>query len=453
MPLPAHSALPERSPSLTSSSSMSSRSTSPGPFTPALGGHSSDSENHHLKGGNAVLARQQALLERSASGHSLIGNGAGGGSLTRKGSVQSIKNSFSDRFDTTPEKPQWSRGHASALSTGSAASTSFPRTGSIADRYRPQSPESANSTPRQSRVPLSALPNSGSSRPGTPGSSSAPSTPSQRVSRLNSLTSASKPHSSTLFPRDQPSVPSSPTASTTTSAAPAPRDVLFGNSSGSPMTCTRSADSPAPHSPSTSRVRTNSASSLYRAGSIERGASPSLSTPSTPTGYSSVISAAQRGTHRYTRSLDTSPSLDSYSPAPSEMNGHHGGGAGHGRRGLDRLSEHWDQEGPLLDEDEIDPPFSPTPGRVMSPSFASPEIDRQKEMHMPGHIEMHRGRGATGRVVLARKATVSAGGWVLPSNSTKAIDISRHHVVAYEYLSHVAEYVVQRLGWYVAVVK
>lgn len=61
---------------------------------------------------------------------------------------------------------------------------------------------------------------------------------------------------------------------------------------------------------------------------------------------------------------------------------------------------------------------------------------------MPGYIDMHRGKGASGRVVLARKATVSAGGWVLPSNSVRAMDISRHHVVAYEYLSHVAEYAV-----------
>lgn len=56
-----------------------------------------------------------------------------------------------------------------------------------------------------------------------------------------------------------------------------------------------------------------------------------------------------------------------------------------------------------------------------------------------GRLEMHRGKGATNRVILARKPTMSAAGWVLPSNSVKAMDISRNHVVAYEYLSHVAE--------------
>lgn len=412
MPTFTHGSLPDRSPSLTSSSSISSRSTSPGPFTPALGGYTSDSENH-LKGGNAVLARQQALLERSASSTSL--------GLTRKSSVQSIKASFGDRFDTpnasseTSPLKSWSRGHTPSRSSGSV-----PRTGTVADRYRPQTPESAASTPRQSRVPLSVMSNSGTARAATPGTNSAPPTPSQRVSRLNSLTSASKPSSSTLTSQNT-SAPSSPT--------PTSRNGL----QGSPMLRTQSADSPA------SRTRTNSNSSLNRTASVERAQSPSMSTPSTPTGYSSVLSAASRSTHRYTRSLESSPSLDTYSPAPSEMNGHYGGG--HGRRGLDRLSEHWDQEGPLLDEDEIEPPLSPTPNRMRSPTFASPEIDKQKEMHMPGHIEMHRGRGATGRVVLARKPTVSAGGWVLPSNSAKAIDISRHHVVAYEYLSHVAEFV------------
>ena len=51
------------------------------------------------------------------------------------------------------------------------------------------------------------------------------------------------------------------------------------------------------------------------------------------------------------------------------------------------------------------------------------------------------GKGANGRVTLKRKATVSSYGMVLPSNSVRAMDISRQHVAAYEYLQHVAEYV------------
>lgn len=406
----------ERSPSLTSS--LSSRSSSPsGPRTPAIGSTAMagqfDSENSR-KGGNAVLARQQALLERTSST-----NG-----LSRRGSVQNMKTSFNDASANKNDRPfpgSFSRAH-------SPASHSVPRSAAISDRYRPQSPEtsSTTSTPRQSRVPLSTLPNSSAGPKMNYGSStsSAPSTPSHRVSRFNSTSQVSSPRAN----------------------PPPTKDLDAPASWSSPMARSRSADSAPEATPPSIRTRTQSqsSSSLYRVPSLDRSHSPSLSNPSTPTGYSSVVSASQRSTHRYTRSLESSPSIDHGSPAPSEMNNHYHGGGGHSRRALDRLSEHWDQEGPLLDEQDMQPASpSPSSHRPLSPmTFGSPDIDRQKEIHMPGYIDMHRGKGASGRVVLARKATVSAGGWVLPSNSVRAMDISRHHVVAYEYLSHVAEYAV-----------
>lgn len=384
----------------SSVNSSDSRSSTPPPLTPnpneyvshyttGTDGKSSYDYGQRLGGGQSVLDRQAKMLERSSSVTS----------LARSNSVASIRDSFSSsnlNKDYTSHRttPSWSRGHKTASSasgnlfgdpkppySSSASTPSYRPTSasgySSSSAFRHDETDSrvsrASSFERNERAPLSSVSNSSNYT-----TASAPSTPSHRESRFSKFSYASEE------PTKSPPRPELKQSYTT----PARSSVQSSISSAK-------YDFPTPTS-----------SGLKRSDSFTNN-------------YSSVVSASNRS-HRHTRSvptLDLQRSTTTSSTVlglPLNLNGH---GT---RHGLDRLSEHYDQEeeaySPAAPISAYSPaPYSPSASSspYKSPRlrsdlaamalslpesprafFHSPDLDAQREMHMPGsakgEVQTHR---------------------------------------------------------------